>query len=228
LLGPALPDHPPAGTVAQEGFVRTALTLAIHVRAHSWAEADLGTAGVTGQADMPHAGERQAADAFDVLGRLMLPNSPPEGWTATLVTDLARGDEKVEAAVKLGKYIFHPTFLAIVDDTTRMVGEALHNLNVEKLTDLIHLLRHYAGTAPPTPPELQLVVPLVIEEPVCDPTLLYFPGNLPDLSGEAEGVFRGTESTSSLDDLDDDHPGIGLGDLGDYDDPGRGIGGIHL
>ncbi|MGQ4483055.1 hypothetical protein [Streptomyces sp. SAS_276] len=151
MLGPALPGSPPVGAEAQEGFVRTAHALALHVRAHSWAAADLGIAGVAGQADVPHAGERQAADAFDVLGRLMLPNSSAEGWTATFVTDLARGDERLEAAVKLGKYVFHPTFLALLDDTTRIVGEALHNLTVEKLTDLINSLCHYAEAAPPEP-----------------------------------------------------------------------------
>ncbi|WP_266640005.1 hypothetical protein [Streptomyces mirabilis] len=77
------------------------------MRAHSWAEADLGAAGVPGRGDVP--GERGTADAFDVLGRLTLPHSSPEGWTASLVTDLARGDATLEAAVKLGKYVLHPT-----------------------------------------------------------------------------------------------------------------------
>ncbi|MFE2467592.1 hypothetical protein ACFXA6_19725, partial [Streptomyces mirabilis] len=111
MLGPDLPDDPPVGVAAQEEFVRTSLALAVHVRAHSWAEADLGAAGELGQADVARLGERGMADAFDVLGRLMLPHSSPEGWTATLVTDLARGDKKLEAAVKLGKYILHPTLL---------------------------------------------------------------------------------------------------------------------
>ncbi|MER6564385.1 hypothetical protein ABT300_43080, partial [Streptomyces sp. NPDC001027] len=111
MLGPDIPDRPPLGTAAQEGFVRTSFALALHLRAHSWAEADLGAAGVRGQDDVPHPGERLAADAFDVLGRLMLPHASPEGWTATLITDLARDDERLEAAVKLGKYVLHPTFL---------------------------------------------------------------------------------------------------------------------
>ncbi|MFF5303523.1 hypothetical protein ACFY5F_29630 [Streptomyces sp. NPDC013161] len=142
MLGPDLPDRPPVGRAAQEGFVRTALVLALHVRARSWAEADLGAAG---QEDVSHPGERQAADAFDVLGRLMLPTSSAEGWTAALVTDLARGDETLEAAVKLGKYIAHPTFLALLDDTTRVIGEALHNINVQRLEKLADVLRDYAG-----------------------------------------------------------------------------------
>lgn len=56
MLGPAFPDHPPLGAAAQEEFVRTALTLAVHVRAHSWAKADLGPVGVLGEADVPHPG----------------------------------------------------------------------------------------------------------------------------------------------------------------------------
>ncbi|MFF1747807.1 hypothetical protein [Streptomyces mirabilis] len=90
---------------------------------HSWAEADLGAAGVPGRDDVPHLGERGTADAFDVLGRLMLPHSSPEGWTAALDTDLARGDATSEAAVKLGKYVLRPTFLALADDATRAIGD---------------------------------------------------------------------------------------------------------
>ncbi|WP_158708913.1 hypothetical protein [Streptomyces sp. NRRL S-920] len=105
MLGPDLPRHPPVGTAAREGFVRSALALALHVRAHSWAEKDLGPVGVPGREDVPHPGERGAAEAFDALGRLLLPNASPEGWAATLVTDLARGDETLETAVKVGKYI---------------------------------------------------------------------------------------------------------------------------
>jgi hypothetical protein len=165
MLGPDLPDHPPAGVAAQEEFVRTALALAVHVRAHSWARADLGPLGVLGQADIPHPGERQAADAFDVLGRLMLPHSSPEGWTATLVTDLARGDEKLEAVVKLGKYVLHPTFLALVDDATRVVGEALHSINVTRLHDLTRLLRHYSDPRPPHPAAVQVPMTVGVPEP---------------------------------------------------------------
>ena len=161
MLGPDLPDHPPAGAAAQEEFVRTALALAVHVRAHSWAMADLGPLGVLGQVDVPHPGERQAADAFDVLGRLMLPHSSADGWTATLVTDLARGDEKLVAVVKLGKYVLHPTFLALADDATRVTGEALHSINVTRLYDLMRLLRHYSDPRPPHPAAVQVPTPVV-------------------------------------------------------------------
>ena len=148
MLGPDMPDHPPVGDAAQEGFVRTALALALHVRAHSWAEKDLGAVGVPGQDDVPHPGERRAAEAFDVLNRLMLPNASTEGWTATLVTDLARGDKTLEVAVKLGKYVLHPTFLALADDVTRLIGEALHSLNEQRLQELIRSMRHYADAGP--------------------------------------------------------------------------------
>jgi hypothetical protein len=149
MLGPEIPDHPPLGTAAQEGFVRTALTLALHVRAHSWAEADLGAVGVRDQDDLPHPGEHLAADTFDVLGRLMLPHASPEGWTATLVTDLARGDKKLEAAVKLAKYVLHPTFLGFVDDVTRVFGEPLHSLSVLKMEELAQELWTYAWDLDP-------------------------------------------------------------------------------
>ncbi|MFJ9908931.1 hypothetical protein ACIRVK_39880 [Streptomyces sp. NPDC101152] len=148
---PDLPDHPPAGAAAQEDFVRSALTLAVHLRARSWAKADLGITGVPGQQDVPHPGERDTADAFDVLGRLMLPHASTEGWTATFVTDLARGDKTLETAIKLGKYILHPTFLALTDDTTRIIGTALHNINVSQLHKLTNALQHYATAEPPHP-----------------------------------------------------------------------------
>ncbi|MER7686594.1 hypothetical protein [Streptomyces sp. NPDC097610] len=169
MLGPGLPDHPPLGAAAQEGFVRTALALAVHVRAHSWAEADLGAAGVRGQADAPHPEERRTADAFDVLGRLMLPHSSPEGWTATLVTDLACGDKTLEAAVKVGKYILHPTFLALTDDATRVLGEALHNRSVRDLHELTDLLRHYAGAAEPSDPAAGRVPAPAVDVPAPEP-----------------------------------------------------------
>ncbi|MFD8766109.1 hypothetical protein [Streptomyces mirabilis] len=149
MLRPATPDRPPLGTAAQEGFVRTSLALALHVRAHNWAEADLGAVGVPGQDDVPHPGERLAADAFDVLGRLTLPHASPEGWTAALVTDLARGDKTLEAAVKLGKYVLHPTPLGIVDDATRLTGKALHDLNVLVLGELAQSLLSYAWDLEP-------------------------------------------------------------------------------
>ncbi|MEU6067683.1 hypothetical protein ABZ864_25275 [Streptomyces sp. NPDC047082] len=158
MLGPDEPFPPPTGTTEQEEFVRTALALAVHVRAHSWAQADLDPDGVKGRSDVPHPRERQAADAFDVLGRLMLPHSSPEGWTATLVTDWARGNETLEAAVKLGKYILHPTFLGLLDDTTRMVGEALHNINVDRLHELAGQLRACAGDLDPRTDPLATLV----------------------------------------------------------------------
>ncbi|MDQ1034332.1 hypothetical protein QFZ75_000748 [Streptomyces sp. V3I8] len=56
MLGPDLPDCPPAGIAAQEIFVHSALALAVHARAHSWAEADLGADGVRGQDGIPRRG----------------------------------------------------------------------------------------------------------------------------------------------------------------------------
>jgi hypothetical protein len=154
MLGPDLPACPP-GTAAQERFVGTALALAKHVRAHSWAEAELGAPSAPGRDDVPHAGEHRMANAFDATGRMMLPHASPEGWAATVATDLARGDKTLETTVKVGKYILHPTPLALADDATRIIGEALHNLNVRRLQELTHSLRGYAsatGTSHPVIP----------------------------------------------------------------------------
>ncbi|EDY55684.1 MULTISPECIES: hypothetical protein [Streptomyces] len=143
------PAHPPVGAAAQRKFVCSSLQLAVHALAHRWTKADLGLAG---QAEVPHLGERQAADAFDVLGRLMLPHASSEGWAATICTDLARGDEKWEVAVKLGKYILHPTFLTLADDATRVVGKAVHNISVDRLQELADSVRNFAGAAEPSHP----------------------------------------------------------------------------
>ncbi|MFJ9900940.1 hypothetical protein ACIQPR_47270 [Streptomyces sp. NPDC091280] len=147
MLGPDQPVHPPVGAAAQREFVCTSLQLAVHALAHRWTEGDLGLAG---QAEVPHLGERQTADAFDVLGRLMLPHASPEGWAATICTDLTHGQEKWEAMVKLSKYILHPTFLTLADDATRVIGEAVHNINMNRLRELADSVRNFAGAAEPS------------------------------------------------------------------------------
>jgi hypothetical protein len=63
MLGPDLPDRPPVGTAAQEEYVRTALALAVHVRACRWAKGDLGALSVPGRDGIPHAGEHWMANA---------------------------------------------------------------------------------------------------------------------------------------------------------------------
>ncbi|MFE9406571.1 hypothetical protein ACFYNY_33240 [Streptomyces sp. NPDC006530] len=161
----------PFGLAAEEELVRNSLKLALHVRAHSWAAADLGPLGVRGRSDVQqldvrhlgerpsgeqHSGEAQMADAIDVLGRLMLPNAAPAGWAATLVTDLARGDKTLEAGVRLGKYAFHPTFLALADDASRIVGEAVHHIHVHRLHELVDVVRDCVGIAQHPAPEVEL------------------------------------------------------------------------
>ncbi|MFG3280343.1 hypothetical protein [Streptomyces sp. NPDC048111] len=142
MLGPEHRVTPPVGRAAEGEFVRTSVQLAVHALAHRWTEADLGLAG---KAELPHLGERQAADAFDVLGRLMLPHSSPESWTATVLADLACGDETWEAVVKVGKYVLHPTFLGLADDLTRMAGEAVHQRNVLRLSVLADSVRRFTA-----------------------------------------------------------------------------------
>ncbi|MGW1069085.1 hypothetical protein ACWD4F_31815 [Streptomyces aureus] len=175
MLGPDMPDHPPLDTTAQEEFVRLSLALALHVRAHSWAEADLGAVGVRGQEDVPHPGELLAADAFDVLGRLLLPHAGPEAWTATLVTDLASGDKALGAVVKLGKYALHPTFLGFTDDTTRVIGEALRALNVRELFELAESLWACAWGLD-LGPDLEAALEELLAPPTPDDDLASHPG----------------------------------------------------
>ncbi|MFI6661473.1 hypothetical protein ACIBL8_38830 [Streptomyces sp. NPDC050523] len=164
--------HPPVEAAAQEEFVCTSLQLAVHALAHRWTEEDLGLAG---QAEVPHLGERQTADAFDVLGRLMLPHSSAEGWTAAVLTDLTRGDETWGAVVKLGKYILHPTFLTLADDATRVMGEAVHNINVDGLRALADSVRQFGIAAEPVPEPIPTV-----ESPAPEHDPLYAPMPLED------------------------------------------------
>jgi len=199
MLGPDLPDYPPLGEAAQEGFIRTALALAIHVRAHSWADNDLAAPDVRQQDDEPHPVEQRTADAFDALGRLMLPHSSPEGWTATLVTDFARSDKKLELAVRIGKYILHPTFLTLVDDTTRELGEALHNINVDRFHELASALRDYACAEAASTVELGVQEPGLFDTPNAS--------QLDDLAHSTEALYNGEDeelvTDSLLEDLTD-------------------------
>lgn len=149
MLGPELPGQPPTDVARQEGLVRTALALAVHIRSHHWAATDLGLIPVSDRTDPRHLGERQAAEAFDIVGRLTLPYASPEGWAATLATEAARGDKGLEAAVTLAKYALHPTFLGVMDDLTRELGAALHSLNISRLHRLTEELRESVGIGTP-------------------------------------------------------------------------------
>ncbi|WP_174479413.1 hypothetical protein [Streptomyces hokutonensis] len=186
----------------------------MHALAHRWTEADLGLAG---QAEVPHLGERQTAGAFDVLGRLMLPYASPEGWTAAVFTDLARGDEAWEAAVKLGKYILHPTFLALADDATRVVGEAVHHIHVDRLQALADSVRHFACAAVPPPPPVigQWVVRAPAEKSVPDVPAIGFYVALADFPGGGETVIKKMRLVDESDGLSIDDPHLrGHGPIG--------------
>lgn len=129
-----LPRDPvPLSATHQACLIENAAELAVLLRAYNWADEDLATGAVTETLGTEHVGERGAADGFDALGKLFLPEGPAESWAAELVTQAANGNRTMERAVKFGKYVLHPTPLLVLDDITRIVGQAVHSLNVEKL-----------------------------------------------------------------------------------------------
>jgi hypothetical protein len=209
MLGYDRPAHPLVGAAAQSAFVCTSLKLAVHALARRWTEADLGLAG---QAEVPHLGERQTAGAFDVLGRLMLPYASAEGWTAAVFTDLARGDEAWEAAVKLGKYILHPTFLALADDATRVIGEAVHHIHVGRLQALADSVRHFDCAAVPVPPPVigrRWVARAPVERSVPDMPVTVFPVARADFAGGGETVNEKMRLADESDGFSTDGPDLG-------------------
>ncbi|MFI1507331.1 hypothetical protein [Streptomyces sp. NPDC020597] len=137
LLGLPLASVP-LDTVQQKKLVTHAGELAVLLRAYNWGEQDLALAAVQNAVGRENVGERGAADGFDALGKLVLPTASPEGWAGELAARAAEGNEYLERAVKLGKYLLHPTPLLILDDLTEIVGQAVHSLNVRKLTGCVN------------------------------------------------------------------------------------------
>ncbi|WP_371558693.1 hypothetical protein OG416_38880 [Streptomyces longwoodensis] len=142
LLG--LPPGPvPDDAASQEKLVKAAGELAVLLRAYNWADSDISVTDLDKAADTPHVGERAAADGFDALGKLILPHASPEGWASELVTSAAKGDAKLEAGVKFAKYVLHPTPLLVLDDFTKMAGQAVHSLNLSRLNACVSDLRPF-------------------------------------------------------------------------------------
>lgn len=128
----------PLDAARQKKLVTHAGELAVLLRAYNWGEQDLALEDVQKAVGPEHVGERGAADGFDALGKLVLPTASPEGWAGELAARAAEGNEYLERAVKLGKYLLHPTPLLILDDLTKIVGQAVHSLNVRKLTACVN------------------------------------------------------------------------------------------
>ncbi|WP_327318145.1 hypothetical protein [Streptomyces sp. NBC_01235] len=133
-----LPGPVSLDTAHQRDLIGSAGELAVLLRAYNWADEDLTPGAVQRAVATENVGERGAADGFDALGKLVLPTASAEGWAAELTTRAAEGNETLERAVKLGKYFLHPTPLLILDDLTKIVGQAVHSLNVEKLLTCVN------------------------------------------------------------------------------------------
>ncbi|WP_329414096.1 hypothetical protein OG802_25805 [Streptomyces sp. NBC_00704] len=137
-LLPGLPDPGPLDTAHQQELIRCAGELAVLLRAYNWGDEELTPEAVDEVVRTENAGETGAADGFDALGKLILPHASPQGWAAELVTRAAEGNETLERAVKLGKYLLHPTALLILDDVTEIIGQAVYSLHVKKLIDCVN------------------------------------------------------------------------------------------
>ncbi|QTE03126.1 hypothetical protein [Streptomyces cyanogenus] len=142
LLG-LQPGPVPGDAASQEKLVKAAGELAVLLRAYNWADSDIAVTDLDGAVVVPHVGERAAADGFDALGKLILPEASPEGWASELVTSAAKGNATLEAAVKFGKYLLHPTPLLVLDGFTEIVGQAVHDLNVRRLDACVGDLRTF-------------------------------------------------------------------------------------
>ncbi|MEU2065005.1 hypothetical protein [Streptomyces sp. NPDC013455] len=162
LLG--LPPGPvPGDAASQEKLVKAAGELAVLLRAYNWADSDITVTALDDDIVRPHIGERGAADGFDALGKLILPEASPEGWASELVTSSAKGNPTLEAAVKFGKYLLHPTPLLVLDDFTKIVGQAVHSLNVIRLDTCVSDLRTFMqDDFPAIEPERTFIKPDVL------------------------------------------------------------------
>jgi hypothetical protein len=139
------PGEVPDDAATQQKFVKAAGELAVLLRAYNWADSDISVTDLEEATAVPHAGERGAAESFDALGKLILPHASPAGWASELVTEAAKGNAKLEAAVKFGKYLLHPTPLLVLNDLTQIAGQAVHSLNIKRLnacvSDLCSLMK---------------------------------------------------------------------------------------
>ncbi|WP_405881017.1 hypothetical protein OG762_21955 [Streptomyces sp. NBC_01136] len=102
----------------------------------------------------------------------------------------------------------HPTFLTLTDDTTRVISEALHNLNVRHLRELTTLLRHYAGAAAPPRPEVPQVPTPPITETGPDVPVIGFHVASPDHPGEGDMAISRMPLVDEPDDSGIDIPGF--------------------
>ncbi|WP_406455709.1 hypothetical protein OH768_20695 [Streptomyces sp. NBC_01622] len=96
--------------------------------------------GPPGQSETPpgasrvHAGEKAVALAFEVASYVSLREAGPEAWARKGASVTARGSGKdIEAAVKIAQYLLGPSPVSMANDVTKMLGEAVANINKQRL-----------------------------------------------------------------------------------------------
>ncbi|WP_328663221.1 hypothetical protein [Streptomyces sp. NBC_00328] len=166
LRGFLPPDSPctvPSTHRELQSLIDNAAWIAVMMRSHNWVSCGLSDDLIQQEADEPvHAGERTAAGTIDALGKAMLPGSGIEGWVGEIAAEAARGDKHLSAVVKAAKYALHPTPLLVLNDTTRMLGEAVYARNVSKLRGYVASVQAILA-----PKGVSLAAP-VVEEPSLD------------------------------------------------------------
>ncbi|MFF2363897.1 hypothetical protein ACFVU0_14470 [Streptomyces sp. NPDC058122] len=144
MLGLPYPVALPAS--GRKELIKAAGELAVLLRAYDWAAHETNdvdrtydavartyAVGDIRVAEVEHVGERRMAEGFDALGKLILPNASAEGWASELITRAVEGEKRLESAVKVGKYLLHAGPLLVLDDVTKMLGEAEHAWNLRRL-----------------------------------------------------------------------------------------------
>ncbi|MGW3037460.1 hypothetical protein ACWDCB_40475 [Streptomyces sp. NPDC001178] len=84
------------------------------------------------ETDLP--GEKAVEIAFEIASYMALRDAGPESWgrkAATVAT--SDGSTEVKAVVKTVNYLLGPSALTVINDLTKLAGDAVKNINAERL-----------------------------------------------------------------------------------------------
>ncbi|MEV6726849.1 hypothetical protein AB0M94_38755 [Streptomyces xanthochromogenes] len=80
------------------------------------------------------AGEKAVDLAFEIASYMALRDTGPESWGRKAATVATSGrSEGVKAVVKTVNYLLGPSALTVINDLTKLAGDAVKNINAESL-----------------------------------------------------------------------------------------------